>query len=194
MGIARKDIWSEMSSGRTTVAIHAAIGLGLLALMAWACSNEPRQPAERSMDAASVEEPLIEANKAAVQTEDEQIEDLLNRYNWDMETSETGLRYLIDDEGYGEKIGEGDRVTLEYAVKLITGDVVYSSEDSGPMEFTVGREDVIAGLHQGVRLLRNGGKARFVIPSYLAYGLIGDNNKIGKKATLIYKVHVIDVN
>lgn len=157
------------------------------------CQDHSVEEPGESTNPGNIKEPLIEANKAAVQTEEQQIEDLLRRYHWDMNETHTGLRYMIDDDGYGRLIREGDRVKLDYAVKLINGDVVYTSQESGPMEFTVGKEDVISGLHEGVQLLRKGAKARFVIPSHLGYGLIGDNDRIGKKATLIYKVHVLEV-
>jgi gliding motility-associated peptidyl-prolyl isomerase len=175
---------------KTILRIFLMVTISLILL---SCNDEP-QNRENAKDAGrDVEEELIQANKAAVKTEDQQIEDYLLRYKWEMQTSGTGLRYLIDDEGYGAYVKDGDRVTLDYAVKLITGDVIYTSKEDGPLTFTVGQEDVISGLYEGVKLLRNDGKARFIIPSHLAYGLIGDDRKVGPKSTLIYKVHIIEV-
>ena len=155
------------------------------------CRNEAVRNKEK-IDGKELDRSLIEANKKAVETEDQQIEDLLSRYNWDMETTGTGLRYVIDDPGEGPKVKDGDKVTINYETRLITGDVVYSSDEDGPLTFVVGKSDVIAGVQEGVRMLGEGGKARLVIPSHLGYGLIGDQDKIRQKATLIYEIEVID--
>ncbi len=155
------------------------------------CRNEAVRNKEK-IDGKELDRSLIEANKKAVETEDQQIEDLLSRYNWDMETTGTGLRYVIDDPGEGPKIKDGDKVTINYETRLITGDVVYSSDEDGPLTFVVGKSDVIAGVQEGVRMLGKGGKARLVIPSHLGYGLIGDQDKIRQKATLIYEIEVLN--
>lgn len=166
-----------------------------LAMVAcFASCNRQAEQQDHKIDREELSETLIEANKKIVLTEDEQIEDLLDRYKWEMETSETGLRYIVDDPGTGRRIEEGDEVTLLYKTRLITGDVIYTSDEDGPLTFTVGRSDVIAGLQEGVKLLGLGGQARLVIPSYLGYGLIGDQGKIKGKATLIYRIEVIGLN
>ena len=41
--------------------------------------------------------------------------------------------------------------------------------------------------------MKVGDKAKFIIPSHLAFGLLGDENKIPKRATLVYDVELIDV-
>jgi len=155
------------------------------------CRNEAVRKKEK-IDGKELDRSLIEANKKAVETEDQQIADLLSRYNWDMKTTGTGLRYIIDDPGEGPMVKGGDKVTINYETRLITGEVVYSSEEAGPLTFVVGKSDVIAGVQEGVRMLGKGGKARLVIPSHLAYGLIGDQDKIRQKATLIYEIEVLD--
>ncbi len=155
------------------------------------CRNEAVRNKEK-IDGKELDKSLIEANKKAVKAEDQQIEDLLDRYNWDMETTGTGLRYTIADPGEGPKVKDGDEVTINYETRLITGDVVYSSDEDGPLTFIVGKSDVIAGVQEGVRMLGKGGKARLVIPSHLGYGLIGDQDKIRQKATLIYEIEVLD--
>lgn len=189
-----------MTNRRIADINYKHVGLPALAgLLVWmflslglvSCHNEAVRNKEK-IDGKELDRSLIEANKKAVETEDQQIEDLLSRYNWDMETTGTGLRYIIDDKGEGPKVKDGDKVTINYETRLITGDVVYSSEEDGPLTFVVGKSDVIAGVQEGVRMLGKGGKARLVIPSHLGYGLIGDQDKIRQKATLIYEIEVID--
>jgi len=105
----------------------------------------------------------------------------------------TGLRYFIIEKGNGPVAKEGKTVRFEYEVKLISGDIIYSSDQSGTKDFTIGSGGVESGLEEGILMLRVGDKARFVIPSYLAHGLSGDQGKIPPKATLIYTVKLIEL-
>ncbi len=133
------------------------------------------------------------ANKHMVKTENEQIESYINRYNWDMKKTDTGLRYLIYKEGSGLKAESGDFVKIKFSVELINGIECYSSEQDGPKEFILDKSDVINGLHEGVMLLNVGDKAKLIVPSHLAFGLLGDQEKIPLRATLIYDVELIEI-
>jgi FKBP-type peptidyl-prolyl cis-trans isomerase len=44
-----------------------------------------------------------------------------------------------------------------------------------------------------LRLLRAGDKAKFIVPSHLAYGWIGDSKNIPTRAVLVYDVNVLQV-
>lgn len=161
-----------------------------LALLA-SCRNE--QPETRAIKPADMKEPLIFANKEAVSAEKEQINDYLRRHKWDMNETGSGLLYWIYKPGVGEVVEQGDIVELKYTVSLLTGDTVYTSEERGNLLFSAGKAQVISGLEEGILLLRQGERAKFIIPSHLAYGLIGDQERIGKKATLIYDVEVLEI-
>lgn len=134
------------------------------------------------------------ANKQVVKTEAGQIEDFLARYKWPVTETGSGLKYFIYKNGDGNQASEGDNVVLEYTVKLITGEVIYSSSKKGPLKFTVGKGEVISGLEEGILLLGKGDQAKFIIPSHLGYGLLGDQDKIPPKATLIYDVKLKEIN
>jgi FKBP-type peptidyl-prolyl cis-trans isomerase len=47
-----------------------------------------------------------------------------------------------------------------------------------------------AGLNEGLRLLKPGGEAIFIIPSFLAYGLLGDRKMIPSRAIIVYSIKV----
>jgi FKBP-type peptidyl-prolyl cis-trans isomerase FkpA len=141
----------------------------------------------------SIKGPLANVNKELVKSEEKQIEDFMNRYRWDMQQTGTGLRYLIYKKGDGDKAESGKIATINYDVKLITGDLCYSSKDEGSKEFLIGKSDEISGLEEGILLMKEGDKAKFIIPSHLAFGLLGDEDKIPKRATLIYDVELIEI-
>lgn len=62
-----------------------------------------------------------------------------------------------------------------------------------PIDFTLGIGQVISGWDEGIQLLKEGDKARLVIPSDLAYGERGAGGVIPSNATLIFDVELIKV-
>lgn len=67
-----------------------------------------------------------------------------------------------------------------------------SSATRGPLEFTLGIGDVIAGWEQGLVGMKVGGKRRIVIPPSLAYGGTR-RGPIPPNATLVFDVELIEV-
>lgn len=152
--------------------------------------DDDKTTIHRNIDKNKVDEAFIKINKAYIKVEDQQIDDYLARRNWNFTRTESGLRYLIYNEGVGKKIMSDDEVTIEYTISLIRGEEVYSSRTLGDKIFKVDKSEEPSGLHQAIKLLKVGDRAKVVIPSYLAYGLLGDDNNIPAKATLFYDIYV----
>jgi FKBP-type peptidyl-prolyl cis-trans isomerase len=157
------------------------------------CSNKKDVGKPNNLSQDQLTEKLLEANKASIEVENKQIDKLIDSAGWHMLKTATGLRYEIIEKGNGAKAETGKIARFEYETKLINGAVIYSSEKSGPKEFRIGSGGVESGLEEGILLLKQGDKARFVIPSFLAHGLSGDQDRIPPKATLIYTVKLIDL-
>lgn len=170
----------------------AVVTVLTLAVILLASCNQP-SPERKLPDPGQVREPLLKANKEAVQTENEQIRDFLRRYKWPMQETGSGLLYHIYVNGSGPEVENGDLVEISYVISLLNGDTVYNSAEKGSLVFVSGRAQVISGLEEGILLLKKGDRAKFIIPSHLAFGLIGDQDKIGQKATLVYDINVINV-
>jgi FKBP-type peptidyl-prolyl cis-trans isomerase len=106
----------------------------------------------------------------------------------------SGLRYQILQKGTGKKATKGAGVSVHYKGQLLDGTVFDSSyKRKQPIDFNVGLGQVIAGWDEGIQLLQVGDKARFVIPSDLAYGAAGAGGVIPPDATLIFDVELMDV-
>jgi FKBP-type peptidyl-prolyl cis-trans isomerase len=150
-------------------------------------------PEEKKLNLKDYKEPLMEANRHVVRTESQHITDLISRYKWDMQESGSGLRYMIYKDEEGPHAEKGQTAVIEYTVKLITGDLVYSSDVDGTKTFIIGKGEVVSGLEEGILLLNVGDEAKFIIPSHLAFGLVGDGNLIPPKATLIYDVKLLEL-
>lgn len=107
----------------------------------------------------------------------------------------SGLRYKILQNGTGKQATKGANVSVHYKGQLLDGTVFDSSyKRKQPIDFTIGVGQVIAGWDEGIQLLKVGDKARFVIPSNLAYGKAGAGGVIPSNATLIFDVELMNVN
>jgi len=110
------------------------------------------------------------------------------------EKTASGLRYSILEKGKGKPAQKGKSVSVHYKGSLSDGRVFDSSyKRNEPLEFTVGIGQVIPGWDEGLQLLREGDKARFVIPSDLAYGEQGAGGVIPPNATLVFDVELLKV-
>mgnify|MGYP000011405924 CR=1 FL=1 len=119
-----------------------------------------------------------------------QIEKLASGFN----KTESGLRYQILQQGEGKKAHKNDIVSVHYKGQLADGTVFDSSyKRNDPIEFTLGVGQVIAGWDEGIALLHVGEKARFVIPSALAYGSQGAGGVIPPNANLIFDVELVAI-
>jgi len=161
-------------------------------LIIYSCKQN-KEPEKQLNNTEDVEETLVEVNKKLVKSEDEQIEDFMTRYGWKMEKTGTGLRYLIYEQGSGEKAKKGNVAKIHFTVSLLTGEVCYSSDGGEPKEFLIGLGGVESGLEEGILLLKKGDRAKFIIPSHLAFGLVGDMDKIPAKASLVYDLKLLDL-
>jgi peptidyl-prolyl cis-trans isomerase A (cyclophilin A) len=108
--------------------------------------------------------------------------------------TDSGLRYKMIQKGDGKKAEAGKTVSVHYEGSLENGKVFDSSYPrKKPIEFRLGQGQVIEGWDEGIALLQVGDKARFVIPSDLAYGAAGAGGVIPPNATLIFDVELMDV-
>lgn len=108
--------------------------------------------------------------------------------------TDSGLRYQFIQRGEGIKAEKGKTVSVHYKGQLLDGTVFDSSyKRNQPIDFALGVGQVIPGWDEGIQLLSVGDKARFVIPSELAYGSRGAGGVIPPDATLIFDVELVAV-
>lgn len=164
-------------------------------LLLLSCDNETvinQQQLKSQSDQKGMDESLEKANRYLLVQEAEYINDYIERHKLNVIQTGTGLRYQIVSQGDGELICEGDVVTIEYEVRLLNGDLIYSSQNDGRKTFLVGRGGVESGLEEAILKLRKNSTAILILPAHLAHGLIGDGNKVPPRATLVYRLKVVD--
>lgn len=127
-----------------------------------------------------------EAKKAA--------QEALDKLAAGFDQTDSGLRYKIIQKGSGAQAEKGKSVSVHYEGSLDNGQVFDSSyRRKDPITFTLGIGQVIQGWDEGIALLKEGDKARFVIPSYLGYGERGAGGVIPSNATLVFDVELVKV-
>jgi FKBP-type peptidyl-prolyl cis-trans isomerase len=118
----------------------------------------------------------------------DQLKKYLSENNIYTDSTASGLRMDILEDGRGIAIDSGDYVKVQYQGRLLDGEEF----DSGIYSFFVGKAEVIKGWDEGVDLLNQGSKAILYIPSKLAYGSRGNRN-IPPFSTLIFEIEVLEV-
>ncbi len=97
------------------------------------CNNNTQYENTNDQNKINLKQPLEQANKHLLKTEETEIDDYINRYGWNMQTTNTGLRYMIykkvDNNISPEK---GSIVKINYTVSLINGISCYTSYSTGP--------------------------------------------------------------
>jgi len=110
-----------------------------------------------------------------------------------VQTTESGLQYIVLKEGTGKQPTTASKVKVHYHGTLIDGTVFDSSVDRGePTEFGV--TQVIKGWTEGLQLMKEGAKYKFFIPSDIAYGANPrPGGAIKPNSTLIFDVELLEV-
>ena len=105
----------------------------------------------------------------------------------------TGLRYKIVEKTENELILPEQTVHLKFKISLLDGTLCYKTEEDEIDEIKVDKSDIESGVQEGLKKLRKGEKARLIVPSHLAHGLVGDMNKIPPLTPIVVDLHVLSV-
>lgn len=167
---------------------QAALSMGTCMALFAACGS-PSSP--DSHETTPVSPDLVKVNQYIVKKDQATIKNFIAREGWEMTPTQTGLWYMITRHGNGRKAEKGELISLKYRISLPDGNTLYTSDSLGLKIFRIGQGNVESGLEEGVLLLHEGDQAKFVMPPYLAYGLIGDSKKIPGRAIIVYDVEVV---
>lgn len=161
----------------------------LLLLLIVACAEpKPRKPIVHKTSTFLKES--IERNKAINKAEETELKrlialDSVNQYI----ASESGFWYYyqVKDSISNRFPAKGDEVSYEYDIADIYGKQIYSKEELGQRTYLVDKEELITGLQDGIKLMKEGETVVFLFPSHKAYGYSG-YQKIGGNQPLRYTV------
>jgi len=125
--------------------------------------------------------------------ESSNIKKYLIKNNIKVQPNSSGLYYVETEKGKGKKAEAGKVVKVHYKGMLLDGTKFDASYDRGePYQFQLGAGQVIQGWDEGIAMMNEGGKAKLIIPSKLAYGDRGNQN-IKPYSSLVFEVELVEV-
>jgi len=127
--------------------------------------------------------------------DDKLIQAYLQKNHLQAQKTTLGTYYVITQPGAGPKPQAGQTVTVRYTGSLLSGKVFDSTDKHGgtPLDFVLGRGQVIPGWDDGIAQLPKGSKATLLIPSGQGYGSRGAGADIPPNAILRFDVELTDV-
>lgn len=128
-------------------------------------------------------------NQVYFDQEKADLKNFIDATGLDITITESGLGYIIHEEGSGPKAKNEDVVNVKYAGRTLNGNLF----DQGDYQFILGRGGVIGGWDEGIALLQVGSKATLYIPSNLGYGSRGSGPNIPPFSSLIFEVELLEI-
>jgi len=105
----------------------------------------------------------------------------------------SGLIYIMERQGTGAKPETNGAVSTHYLGTLMNGEKFDASYDRGqPLNFTHNVGQMIKGYDEAVGLMNVGGKGKFIIPYFNAYGKDGRAPVIPQYADLMFEIELLD--
>lgn len=141
---------------------------------------------------------LESEKESSYHTDFEQEMNLLKNYieltNTTVKPTPSGLYYIEKKKGKGRPAEIGKTLVVHYTGTTIDGKIFDSSLQRGqPLTFVLGKRQVIPGWDEGFKFMKEGGEARLIIPSNLAYGKDGYSTLILPYSTLVFEVQLLEV-
>lgn len=163
----------------------------VLILLVCAACTEPKKEKEIQW----TQEQSTELNKNLAIEEDLNIRMFLaNRKTWKTVKTGTGLRYYIYHQGTGMQAVSGMQAEVKYKVSLLDGTQCYQTDTLETEKFEIDHSEVESGVQEGIKKMKVGDKAKMIIPSHLAHGLTGNQDKIPPLTTLIIDLELVSLN
>lgn len=144
---------------------------------------------ENQMEDSKAKEEIVKArvNEATQKYLKGELNDIL-------QTTPTGLKYVINENGSGNMPQPGQKLVVHYYGTLMDGTMFDNSYKRGePFEFALGQGQVIPGWDEGLAFVPIGGAATLFIPYQLGYGEVGSPPTIPPKTDLVFFVELVDV-
>ncbi|MCX7743591.1 MAG: FKBP-type peptidyl-prolyl cis-trans isomerase [Flavobacteriales bacterium] len=135
----------------------------------------------------------VQQQAAKYEAEGQQFMEQEKAKNKNYKVTQSGMMYLVNKEGKGEKPTLNSQVKVHYKGYLIDGTVFDSSYDRGqPAVFPV--SNLIKGWQEALVMMSPGANYKLIIPANLAYGNNPPpNSPIKAGSTLIFEMELLEI-
>lgn len=128
-------------------------------------------------------------DKDNVKKDREIIQEYLDEKGLTATETDSGLFYIIEEEGTGELPIISDNVEVKY-IGSFTDDSIFD-QTTGNTTATFPLTNVIPGFREGILLTKKGGKTKLLLPSNIGYGSNAPAG-IPNNSVLIFDVELVD--
>jgi FKBP-type peptidyl-prolyl cis-trans isomerase len=165
---------------------------GFIALLTLAACTQTPEPKKEAP--VWTREQSTAMNKEMTLEEDLDIRMYLEQHSGlEAESTGSGLRYIRIRPGTGEQAATGREAKVQYKVSLLDGTTCYETAADEVEVFRIDKSTIETGIQEGIKKMRVGEKARLIIPSHLAHGLIGDLDKIPPVTPIVVDIELIEL-
>jgi gliding motility-associated peptidyl-prolyl isomerase len=168
----------------------------LLVLLCFSCNNVQSRKPINPKPSTRLLKATAQQTKALNTIEDKKIEQLILNDSLALyHVSKSGFwyTYLHKKEGKLPYPIVGNQVSFEYEITDLNDSIIYSKEELGIRNYKVDKEDFISAIQKGIKLMKVGETITFVIPSYNAFGITGDGNKIGINQSIKSTITLLNI-
>jgi len=168
--------------------LRSVLALIISCMFFTACKKQaPQLPSNKGVEIDNVNASLIKINQRLATKEDLKLVQF-TKNKGSFKKNEIGFWYEIYNSGNGPLLRDSSSCKLFGKLMLLNGKTV--EEDT--KQLVIGKKEVIAGLEEGLKLMRKGDSATFIIPWYLGYGMIGRKPQVPPYTSIIYKIKILD--
>ncbi|MEJ6675460.1 MAG: gliding motility-associated peptidyl-prolyl isomerase GldI [Flavobacteriales bacterium] len=160
------------------------------------CSDSrPRRPINPKPSATRIQT-NIKTSKQLIAWEENEILDFISKdslVNYEISTNGFWYAYKNKIENQTATPKTGDIVEFQYDIRSLNDSILYSKTVLGIKKYKVDKEDFISGIQKGIKLMKVGETITFVIPSYNAFGVSGDGNKVKMHTTIKSTITLLNI-
>jgi len=158
-----------------------------------ACNSSSREE-KKIVDSQKLKEQFVKANRHNLQREKDIIEQYIRTHQLPYKYTPAGIYLFVvtsSDKSKADSVRPGNKIKVEYSIYLLDGTLCYASKKNNPALIVVEQDNTESGIHRGLQMLKTGDRARMIIPSYLAHGLMGDGDKIPPQSPILVDITVL---
>lgn len=121
--------------------------------------------------------------------------DEIKKVNKKAKMTESGLVYIISENGSKDRVVKGSKVSLHYTGTFrADGKKFDSSKDRNQtLDFNYIDQKMIPGFEEGIAMIGKGGKITIYIPYFKAYGKNGRPGAIPPYSDLVFEIEMVNI-
>jgi FKBP-type peptidyl-prolyl cis-trans isomerase FkpA len=164
----------------------------LLCMTLFACRKQPQIPANKVQE-ESVAEDMMKLNKLLAEVEQQDINEYIAKQKLQPQADSMGFWYIVTKPGNGKAINKGTTVEIGYSLELLDGTICFDTKKNGNRTLVIGKVEDERGLNMALEKLTENAEATLIIPSHLAFGVLGNHSSVPPRSPVIYRINYLKI-